>query len=133
MAEGEPVGGQVRTDAVRRGPVLSCRVLGRRSAVGRAHRRGTRRRGLLMAGPEPIPGCDVPGTHIWGWMRIPELEWLMSKAREMDSVVEVGSLHGRSAFAMLTACTGPVYCIDPWDDEHDLCERSFMGNCGHFP
>lgn len=86
-----------------------------------------------MAGPEPIPGCDIPGTHIWGWMRIPELEWLMSKAAQMDSVVEIGSLHGRSAFALLTACPGPVYCIDPWDDEHDLCERSFMGNCGHFP
>jgi predicted O-methyltransferase YrrM len=65
-------------------------------------------------------------------MRTPELLWLGERAAEMDSVVEIGSLHGRSAFAMLTACKGPVHCIDPWDDEHDLCYASFMGYCGHF-
>jgi hypothetical protein len=85
------------------------------------------------SGPEPIPGCPIPGTHIWGWMRIPELEWLAEQAAQMESVVEIGSLHGRSAFALLTACEGPVYCIDPWDDERDLCYSSFLGYCGHFP
>jgi methyltransferase family protein len=47
----------------------------------------------------------------------------------MRSVVEVGSLHGRSAFALLNACNGPVYCIDPWDDDR---YESFMDECGHF-
>jgi hypothetical protein len=62
-----------------------------------------------------------------------ELEWLGDQAEKMDSVAEVGSLHGRSAFMLLTRCPGPVYCIDPWDDEHDHCYPSFMGSCGHFP
>lgn len=70
---------------------------------------------------------------IWGWMSPAELEWLMARAKEMSSVCEVGVLHGRSAFALLTACPGPVFCIDPWDDEHDQCYGSFMGSCGHFP
>lgn len=71
--------------------------------------------------------------HIWGWMTPPELEWLIAEASISSSVVEIGSLHGRSAFAMLTACSGPVYCIDPWNDEGGHCYPSFMGNCGHFP
>lgn len=84
-------------------------------------------------GPEPIQGCSVPGTHIWGWMSPDELTWLGERAAEMESVVEVGSLHGRSAFALLTGCPGPVYCIDPWDDAADQSYGSFMGACGHFP
>ena len=66
-------------------------------------------------------------------MRVPELVWLGEQAASMSSVVEVGSLHGRSAFALLTACRGPVYCIDPWDDEYDRCYGSFLGYCGGFP
>jgi precorrin-6B methylase 2 len=49
----------------------------------------------------------------------------------MESVAEVGSLRGRSAFALLTACQGPVYCIDPWPRDSDY--ESFMRECGHFP
>jgi len=84
-------------------------------------------------GPEPVEGHPTPGTHIWGWMRVPELEWLGEQARRMRSIVEIGSLHGRSSFALLGACEGPVYCIDPWDDERNLSYGSFLGNCGHFP
>lgn len=83
-------------------------------------------------GPDPIPGHPTPGMHIWGWMTPVELQWLGERAAVMDSVVEIGSLHGRSAFALLTACDGPVYCVDPWDDDHDLCYGSFLGYCGHF-
>jgi hypothetical protein len=71
--------------------------------------------------------------HIWGWMSPAELTWLMEQAAMMESVAEIGCLHGRSAFALLTACPGPVYCIDPWNDEADHSYPSFMGNCGHFP
>ena len=71
--------------------------------------------------------------HIWGWMSPAELEWLGEQAATMDSVVEIGCLHGRSAFALLTGCTGPVICIDPWNDAHDKSYGSFLGNCGHFP
>lgn len=84
-------------------------------------------------GPNPIPDCPVPGAHVWGWMRVSELEWLAGQAAGMRNVVEIGALHGRSSFALLTACKGPVYCIDPWDDEHDHCYPSFMGACEHFP
>lgn len=84
--------------------------------------------------PEPIPGIyDPPGCHVWGWMLPPELEWLYARAAEMSSITEVGSLHGRSAFALLKACRGPVYCIDPWNDEGRHCLPSFMRSCGGFP
>jgi hypothetical protein len=83
--------------------------------------------------PDPVPDHPVPGMHLWGWMSPAELEWLGAQAARMDSVAEIGSLHGRSAFALLTACPGPVYCIDPWNDEGEHCIKSFMGSCGHFP
>lgn len=71
--------------------------------------------------------------HIWGWMSPEELEWLGNTAAAMSSVVEIGSLRGRSAFALLTACSGPVYCIDPWDDPKAECLPAFMEACGDFP
>lgn len=71
--------------------------------------------------------------HIWGWMSPAELLWLGEQAAEMDSVVEIGSLHGRSAYALLTECPGTVYCVDSWSDEHDKSYPSFMRSCGHFP
>jgi hypothetical protein len=71
--------------------------------------------------------------HIWGWMTNFELEALAEMASSVESVVEVGSLHGRSAFALASSCPGTVHCIDPWDDEHGLCYPSFMGNVGYLP
>lgn len=82
--------------------------------------------------PDPVSGHPTPGMHIWGWMSPAELEWLGAQAAQMDSVAEIGVLHGRSAFALLTACPGPVYCIDPWNDEGGHSLPSFMGSCGHF-
>ena len=82
--------------------------------------------------PDPYES-DVPGTNIWGWMSEIELTWLREQAATMDSVAEIGVLHGRSAFALLTGCKGPVYCVDPWDDEGDHCLPSFKSSCGHFP
>jgi len=76
---------------------------------------------------------SAPGAHIWGWMNPAELEWLRSTAATMDSAVEVGSLRGRSAFALLTGCPGPVYCVDPWDDARSESRPAFEENCGHFP
>lgn len=84
-------------------------------------------------GPEPTPGHPVAGMHIWGWMHPDELTWLHATAQEMDSVAEIGCLHGRSAYALLSGCPGPVYCVDPWDDVDDLSYASFLGNCGQFP
>lgn len=85
-------------------------------------------------GPEPVlDRPDIPGIQIWGWMSSVELKWLAARAAEMQSVVEIGCLHGRSAYAMLTTCPGPVFCIDPWNDEGSHSYPSFMGNCGGFP
>lgn len=84
-----------------------------------------------VVGPEPVDGHPTPGTHIWGWMTVPELEWLHSTAKRMGSIVEIGSLRGRSAYALATGCEGPVYCIDPFDDKHRQCLPAFMENVGY--
>lgn len=64
---------------------------------------------------------------LWGWMSPAELTWLAEQASQMRSVVEIGSLHGRSSFALATACPGTVYCLDPWCDDG---YASWMGSVG---
>lgn len=59
----------------------------------------------------PYPG--YAGTP--GMMSEKELTWLYQTAREMTSVLEVGSWKGRSAHALLSGCQGPVYSVDHWD------------------
>ena len=86
----------------------------------------------LAMGPEPREH-PAPGMHIWGWMSSVELTWLHEQAQRMRSIVEVGSLRGRSAFALLLGCKGPVYCIDPWEDPGNHAYTGFMEACGHFP
>lgn len=76
--------------------------------------------------PEPNPTDPTPGMHIWGWMSPAELRWLTTTAASMRSVVEVGSLHGRSAYALGIACPGPVVAIDLWDDPDGACLPSFL-------
>jgi hypothetical protein len=83
-------------------------------------------------GPEPTYGTDVAGLDVPGWMSDIELRWLRATAETMGSVAEIGCLHGRSSTALLTGCKGPVWCIDTWDDEHDVSFGSFMGHCGRF-
>lgn len=52
----------------------------------------------------------------------------------MSEVVEVGSLRGRSSYALLTGCPGTVYCVDPFnDDDGNTCLEAHGENCGHFP
>lgn len=83
-------------------------------------------------GPEPADASIAPGIHIWGWMSSVELVWLNRTAALMRSVCEVGVLRGRSAYALLEGCPGPVYCIDPFADPGDHAFRGFMESCGHF-
>lgn len=87
----------------------------------------------MVMGPEPSHPDIAPGIHIWGWTSNVELTWLHDTAATMESVVEIGVLRGRSAFALLTGCPGPVYCIDPWHDRGDHAYTGFMQACGHFP
>lgn len=88
----------------------------------------------LIMGPDPRPELSgvYPGIHIWGWMSSTELDWLYKTALTMNSIVEIGCLHGRSAYALLAGCEGRVFCIDPWDDEGRHSMPSFLSNCGHF-
>lgn len=95
-----------------------------------------------------IPGIyRSPGTFggIFGkGMVAAELQWLYSRAVEMDNVLEVGSWKGRSTHALLSGCTGPVFAVDHWlgspterDTVHkEALERDvyqeFLGNVGHF-
>lgn len=83
--------------------------------------------------PDPVPGHETAGMGVWGWMSPAELEWLRATAATMDSVVEIGALHGRSSTALLEGCPGPVYCVDPWNDPGGYCLPSFMSSCGHYP
>jgi len=50
-----------------------------------------------------------------GWTTEEELYWLAVHAKEMKSVVEIGSHKGRSAEVLLKNCQGDVYCVDLWD------------------
>ena len=86
---------------------------------------------MSPANPQPDFGHPAPGMHVRGWTDPPELEWLHETAATMTSVVEVGSMYGRSAYALLSACPGPVFCVDPWFEPHKY--RSFFDSCGHFP
>jgi hypothetical protein len=82
-------------------------------------------------------------NKIEGWMTQGELDWLYSKSQQMDSVAEIGSWKGRSTFALLSGCKGPVYAIDHFQGdpnserqkvakEEDIYEV-FMKNVAHFP
>jgi hypothetical protein len=87
-----------------------------------------------------VEQCVAEAAKLWGLVGVPELEWLANEARTMESIVEVGSMHGQSAYVLLSVCKGPVYCIDPWDDRNRKLYlnppgrqlRQFMKNCGHF-
>ena len=62
-----------------------------------------------------------------------------------QSVIEIGSWKGRSSWALLESCPGPVYCVDSWqgaDDGNNHAydelayvdmHKVFMNNVGHFP
>lgn len=53
---------------------------------------------------------------VTGWMRIPELEWLASVARDLHRIIEVGSYQGRSTRAMLDNSEAHLWCVDSWAD-----------------
>jgi|GEM_PF-1697241 len=88
---------------------------------------------------------ETLGLHIEGWMRFSELVWLFTAAQKVESVVEIGSWKGRSTYALLSGCLGPVYAVDHWlgsdaerNYQHKLADvvdihAEFIANVGHFP
>lgn len=80
---------------------------------------------------DPDPTC--PGLEIPGWMTETEMRWLHEQAKRMNGIVEIGCLLGRSSAALLSACPGPVYCIDCWAGDNAGGKRYFKQNVGHYP
>lgn len=91
--------------------------------------------------------CEDKETYdndIEGWMMRGELNWLHQTAKDMDSIVEVGSWKGRSTHALLTGCKGTVYAVDTWKGSRGELEGphveatveeilpQFLGNVGLF-
>jgi len=60
-------------------------------------------------------GESYESPNIQGWMTAKELQWLYDTAREMNSIVEVGSWRGLSTHALLAGCRGIVYAVDTWE------------------
>ncbi len=85
-----------------------------------------------------------PDVNISGWMSMEELIWLYEKAKEMESIVEVGCWMGRSTHALLSGCNGIVYAVDHFkgspseiDGAHCAAKTNdihamFLSNVGNF-
>lgn len=69
----------------------------------------------LLRRPGGMNDPGYQGNTIEGFMTTRELQWLYLQAKEMESIVEVGSYLGRSAHALLSGCPGSVLCVDPWE------------------
>lgn len=91
-----------------------------------------------------IPAPPARAQQIDGWMTDEELACLSGLAASAESVVEIGCWKGRSTFALLSSCRGPVYAVDHWQGSEG--ERrgphreavagdvfaEFIQNVGHF-
>jgi hypothetical protein len=87
---------------------------------------------------------DAKNNKIPGWMSVTDLLWLYNIAKEMDSIVEIGSWKGRSAHALLSGCNGTVYAVDHFLGSLDErggphaeagirdIHKDFMNNVGNF-
>jgi predicted O-methyltransferase YrrM len=85
-----------------------------------------------------------PEPPIEGWMNIWELIYLYEMARQMESIVEIGSWLGKSTHALLSGCKGTVYAVDHFqgspseiDAAHVAAKTQdihaiFLKNVGHF-
>jgi len=57
---------------------------------------------------------------VQGWMSDRELLWLAERAREYDTIVEFGSLMGRSTRALADNIkeSGTIWAVDPWAGDY---------------
>ena len=58
--------------------------------------------------------------QLGGWMSVPELTWLASQALKCKTIVEFGSLHGRSSRALADNMPNgaKLWCVDPWKGDY---------------
>jgi hypothetical protein len=78
---------------------------------------------------------DYKDPRIEGWMSYCELSWLYLNAKDMNSIVEVGSWKGKSAHALATGCTGKVYLVENFrgnPKEHPEVEQELTANMSSF-
>ena len=54
-------------------------------------------------------------NNIKGWMSEKELQFLYDSAKEMKSIVELGSYLGRSTVALAEGVKEAVFAVDHWD------------------
>ena len=52
-----------------------------------------------------------------------ESDWIIDKAKQMSSAVEVGSFEGGTTINLLKNVQGPVWAIDPWEHGRDTFLR----------
>lgn len=124
--------GAAQDDVSKHENEMSAHALGERVF----NRRRAERPGLKLV---PV---NKAAEQIDGWMTQYELTWLASHAAEMKDVIEVGSWKGRSTFALLSSCKGPVYALDHWEGSRDdfrispelghKAYEEFVQNVGHF-
>jgi len=74
------------------------------------------------------------GEHIDDFMSVnlKELEWLYKKAKEMQSIVEIGSCKGRSTYALCISGCPKVVAVDAFEIYPETLHSEFIKNVGHF-
>lgn len=54
-----------------------------------------------------------------------EAIWLYEQAKEMDSIVELGSYKGKSTHALLSGCKGIVYAVDHFKGSESKSDETY--------
>jgi tetratricopeptide (TPR) repeat protein len=68
---------------------------------------------------------EYPDPGIDGYMTYPELTWLYNMAKNMNSILEIGSWKGRSTHALLSGCKGKVTSVDTFEGSNDLKDWTY--------
>lgn len=74
---------------------------------------------------------DYVDPKIDGFLSLGEMLWLYYTAKDMNSIVEIGSWKGKSAHALLSSCKGEVYLVDNFNgsiDEIDSYHQNLKKN-----
>lgn len=78
-----------------------------------------------------IPGSHIPKEGMG--VTDDELQWLYNQAKDMNSIIEIGSYKGRSTFALCFGCRGTVYSVDNFCTNGEQAYKEYMQNVGFMP
>ncbi len=125
--------GSVPREESKREPYLA-KLYGGWNGKGKAMCSRFASRGAAAMGGPAMTGYIEPNPPIPGWMFDGELDWLYRTAKQMRSVVEVGSWMGKSTHALASGCPGIVIAVDHFkgsesqrDDVHALAKTVDIG------